>query len=75
MTLQLNVPTPDFKEFYGRNMDQMPLLIAEARTPLSAAGLMTRRLEVLSQGVPEQVKSNWWKNPQRYFACWPSRLR
>ena len=62
MTLQLNVPAPDFKEFYGRNTEQMPLLIGECRIPLSVVGLMNTRLEVLSRGVPEQVKLAWWDN-------------
>ena len=36
------------KEFYGRNIEQMPKLIAEGRTPLSIAGLMKRRIEALN---------------------------
>ena len=31
--LQLNDPVQDYKEFYGRNTEQMPKLIAEGRTP------------------------------------------
>lgn len=34
------------KEFYGRNTEQMPLLLAEGRTPLTVAQLMERRLNV-----------------------------
>ncbi len=58
MSLQLNEPT--FKEFYGRNIDQMPNLIAEGRTPLSVSGLMERRLETL--GASKPVKESWWNN-------------
>lgn len=45
MALNLNEPTekPN-KEFYGRNVDQMPLLVAEGRVPMSVAGLMNKRL-------------------------------
>ncbi len=32
-----------YKEFYGRNIDQMPLLIAEGRTPISVACVMEQR--------------------------------
>ncbi len=60
MTLQLNEPVEQYKEFYGRNIDQMPKLIAEGRTPLSVAGLMRARLSALS-GSPA-VKSAWWDN-------------
>ncbi|MBU1245489.1 MAG: hypothetical protein ABIJ20_02930 [Nanoarchaeota archaeon] len=58
--LQLNEPTLNFKEFYGKNIDQMPLLIAEGRTPLSVSGLMRRRLEV-SAGS-DDIKSAWRDN-------------
>lgn len=48
MSLQLNDPGSDkYKEFYGPNNVQMPLLIGEGRTPLSVVGLMSRYLEVL----------------------------
>ena len=39
----------------------MPRLLAEGRTPLSVAGLMQRRLEVLS-GSSDEVKVAWWDN-------------
>ncbi len=60
MSLQLNEPTIDFKEYFGRNIDQMPKLIEEGRTPLSASGLMERRLETLSASDP--VNNSWWNN-------------
>ena len=46
MALQLNEQDVPYKEFYGRNIGQMPKLIAEGRVPLSVSGLMQRRLEV-----------------------------
>lgn len=61
MALQLNVPTQVYKEFYGRNVDQMPKLIAEGRVPLSVNGLMKRRLEV--EKLPfEDLKDAYWNN-------------
>lgn len=59
-SLKLNEPVEKFKEFYGRNIDQMPELIKEGKTPLSTAGLMKRRLEVLT--ASEDVKGAWWGN-------------
>lgn len=64
MALQLNEPVVGYKAFpeegTGRDIDQMPLLLAEGREPLGFAGLMRRRLEVLS--ASEAVKSDWWNN-------------
>ncbi len=57
--LQLN-DAQNYKEFYGRNTEQMPKLIAEGRLPLSVFGLMKRRLEVLSSS--DVVKSSYWDN-------------
>jgi len=45
MSLDLNPSPQTFKDFYGRNVDQMPKLIAEGRTPLSVVGLMEARLK------------------------------
>jgi len=53
------VPVPEtYKAFEGRNIDTMPELIKEGRTPLSAQGLMERRLQVLSGS--DAVKDSWW---------------
>lgn len=73
--LQLNVPVLDYKAFphngSSSNTQQMPLLIAEGRTPLSVVGLMKQRLEILAayKNVPKELKSayeavmkNWWDN-------------
>ncbi len=44
MALDLNQIIVPYKEFYGRNTEQMPLLIADGRTPISVAGVMEQRL-------------------------------
>jgi hypothetical protein len=59
--LMLNDQVVPFKEFYGRNNEQMPKLIEEGRIPLSVAGLMEKRLEVLTNSSDE-VRSAWWDN-------------
>ena len=57
---QLQLNALNYKEFYGRSTEQMPILIAEGRTPLSIAGLMRRRLEVLNSS--DEVKRFYWDN-------------
>ncbi len=44
MALDLNDIVEPYKVFNGAYKEQMPLLIAEGRTPLSVAGVMERRL-------------------------------
>ena len=61
MALQLNEPVQVYKEFYGRNVDQMPKLVGEGRAPLSVAGLMKRRLEVVDSPF-EGLESAWIYN-------------
>lgn len=56
MALDLNEIIVPYKEFYGRNTAQMPLLIAEGRIPMSVAGVMKQRLDSEKQD---------WKN--NYF--------
>ncbi|MBI2630392.1 hypothetical protein HYW76_04795 [Candidatus Pacearchaeota archaeon] len=46
MALKLNSTQEAYREFYGRNTEQMPKLIADGRVPMSVAGLMQRRLDV-----------------------------
>jgi len=58
--LTLNNQTVPFKEFYGRNNEQMPKLIEEGRIPLSVANLMQQKLENLSSS--EALKTSWWNN-------------
>ena len=60
MTLKLNETVEVYKEFYGRNVEQMPKLIAEGRIPMSVAGLMQRRLEVRNSDA--DVKSSYLDN-------------
>ncbi|MGB9707790.1 MAG: hypothetical protein ACPLXC_00465 [Candidatus Pacearchaeota archaeon] len=45
MLLQLN-EQKQYKEFYGKTIEQMPRLIGEGWIPLSTSDLMKRRLEV-----------------------------
>jgi hypothetical protein len=58
--LQLN--ERPYKDFYGRNVDQMPNLIAEGRTPISVAGLMERKLEVRDAKYSPEVRAAWHDN-------------
>ena len=44
MTLDLSNVVLPYKEFYGKNVEQMPKLLAEGRVPLSVAGIMEQRL-------------------------------
>lgn len=44
MALDLNNVIVPYQEFYGRNVEQMPKLIAEGRVPISVAGIMAQRL-------------------------------
>lgn len=60
MSLRLNQTPETFKEFHGRNIEQMPLLIAEGRIPLSVNGLMQRRLDV--RNASNDVESFWMDN-------------
>ena len=63
MALKLN-RVQKYSEFYGRNVDQMPLLIADGRTPLSVEGLMDLRLEALAlgDGVDDEFKAAYVDN-------------
>lgn len=56
--LKLNEPIEKFQEFYGRNIEQMPQVLEEGGIPLGVAGLMRKRLEVLT--ASEDVKDAWW---------------
>lgn len=60
-TKSINDVAKDYKEFYGRPINQMPLLVAEGRVPLSVSGLMQKRMEVLDSGDQELI-SYWWAN-------------
>jgi len=60
MALKLNATGEAFQEFYGRNTEQMPKLIADGRVPMSVAGLMQRRLDV--RNADGDVKSSYTDN-------------
>jgi len=63
MVLKLNeaMPTREaYREFYGRNVEQMPQLIADGRVPMNVAQLMQRRLDV--RGADANLKSAWMDN-------------
>jgi hypothetical protein len=63
MVLKLNASREAYKEFYGRNTEQMPKLIADGRIPMNTAQLMQRRLDV--RNSDKDVKSAYVDN---YFS-------
>lgn len=62
MALKLNTSREGkvFEEFYGRNVDQMPALVADGRVPMNVAQLMQRRLNI--RNSDDKVKSAWMDN-------------
>ena len=60
MALKLNPIREAYQEFYGRNVDQMPKLMADGRVPLNVAQLMQRRLSL--RNGPGDVKTSWMDN-------------
>jgi hypothetical protein len=54
-----------YKEFYGRNIDQIPLLISEGRVPMNTSQLMQKRLngiselEVISEDFSKGIEDFW----------------
>ena len=48
-----------FKEFYGTNKGQMPLLVKEGLVPMTVAQLMQRRVAVLDD---KALKATWFYN-------------
>ena len=63
MALQLNAPSEGqtYREFYGKTIEQMPELITEGRTPLSAQCLMKRRVDVV-KGDNVELRDSWMYN-------------
>lgn len=61
MAINLNLTGEAFRDFYGRNVVQMPKLIADNRVPMNIAQLMQRRLELRNSNNLE-VKSYWTHN-------------
>ena len=60
MALKLNTIIEPYKEYYGRNIDQMPNLIADGRVPMNVAQLMQRRLEV--GNFDDEVRNSYIDN-------------
>jgi len=60
MALKLNATREAYREFYGRNTEQMPKLIADGRVPMNVAQLMQRRLDVRNSDA--DVKSSYLDN-------------
>jgi hypothetical protein len=60
MVMKLNTTPEVYKEFYGRNTEQMPTLIAEGRVPMNVSQLMQRRLDYRNR--PAEVKTAWMDN-------------
>jgi hypothetical protein len=60
MAIKLNATPEAYKEFYGRNVEQMPKLVAEGRVPMNASQLMQRRLDY--RNGPAEVKTAWMDN-------------
>ena len=60
MAIKLNATPEAYKEFYGKNVEQMPKLIAESRVPINTSQLMQRRLDY--RNGPAEVKTAWMDN-------------
>ena len=60
MALKLNATREAYQEFYGRNVDQMPKLIADGRVPMNVSQLMQRRLDV--RNSDKSIKGSYMDN-------------
>ncbi|MEK6914495.1 MAG: hypothetical protein AABW83_02485 [Nanoarchaeota archaeon] len=60
MGLKLNSTRETYQEFCGRNVEQMPKLIADGRVPMNVSQLMQRRLDVRDSDA--KVKSSYMDN-------------
>ncbi|MEK6960889.1 MAG: hypothetical protein AABX47_06975 [Nanoarchaeota archaeon] len=58
--ISLETHAEHYTYFPGTLIEQMPILIAQGMTPISAADLMRQRIWALSQ--PTEVKILWWNN-------------
>jgi hypothetical protein len=63
---ELNSPSPYYEEFKGRNIEQMPLLIAAGMQPISFKQIWERRLEVI-RSLDEAIKGN---QPEEVIKAW-----
>ena len=59
--LQLGKPAVH-TTYYGRNVDQMPKLLASGKEPMSIAHLMEQRIAVRERGIPQVQHDAWWNN-------------
>lgn len=59
--LSLDGPTVH-TTYYGRNVDQMPKLLAGGKEPMSVAHLMEQRVAVRQERVPQAQHDAWWCN-------------
>ena len=59
MALKLNATREAYQEFYGRNVEQMPKLVADGRVPMNVSQLMQRRLDV--RNSDKAVKNCFWR--------------
>jgi len=60
MALKLNATREAYQEFYGRNVEQMPKLVADGRVPMNVSQLMQRRLDV--RNSDKAVKGSYMDN-------------
>jgi hypothetical protein len=60
MAIKLNGTSGIYKEFYGKNIEQMPLLIAESRVPMSVSQIMQKKLDV--RNAEAEVRNAWMNN-------------
>ncbi|GEM_PF-1069933 len=69
MNLKLNLWTTDYKPFRGLYTAQMPLIVAERRTPMSVAKVMRRRVEVLDElkNAPRDLREEYKKVIQHWW--------
>lgn len=63
--LQLDGPTVH-TSYYGKNIEQMPKLLAKGKEPMSVAHLMEQRIKVRQKGTNPEQHDAWWNN---YFDC------
>ena len=92
MSLEFNLPAEAvegvqrverYKPFFGRNTDQMPLLLAEGRVPMDSADFLQRRIDVLQLykeavktkdpnqiAVAAAVRNKWWDAYADTVALW-----
>ena len=60
MVLKLNATREAYQEFYGRNTQQMPKLIADGRIPMNVSQLMQKRLDV--RNSEDEIKAAYMDN-------------